>query len=228
MSKNKKKLLIIEAHSDDSSISCGGLLLKFSSDYEYHFCLISVSDITLYHYGTVTREQRMKEYQAYVTALNGVWHKNKTLPFDADAKLDTLPKKILVSEIEKVIEKVQPYTLIIQGPSFHHDHTLVYEACVAATRPTARYFPSEIYIMENPTYVHSLGPSTDFKPDMYVGLTENLLQKKLDLFVNCFPSQVREDKNYLSRSGIAAWARYRGIESRELYSEAYKIFFKKM
>ncbi len=72
--------------------------------------------------------------------------------------MDTIPKCKVVSAIEQVITAVKPQVLICHGPSFHQDHTIVYEATLAATRSTARFCPDEIYIAENPTYVHSLGP----------------------------------------------------------------------
>ncbi len=78
--------------------------------------------------------------------------------------------------------------------------------------------------MENPTYVHSIGPSTDFAPDLYVSLSEEQLTQKLDLFTSCFPSQVREGHNYLSAEGIRAWSRYRGIEARCMYAEAFRTY----
>ncbi|PTB87051.1 hypothetical protein C9975_01755 [Thalassospira xiamenensis] len=221
----QKKLLVIEAHSDDSAISASGFLDKFRSDYEMHFLLITVSDIFMHHCGPLSREERLEEYGRYVLHFNGVWHRDDdALPFDADARLDIIPKRDIVSAIEKTITSVAPDIMIVQGPSFHHDHTLVYEATIAATRPTARHSPSEMYVMENPTYVHSIGPATDFKPDFYVSLSEDQMRQKLDLFEKCFPSQVREGPNYLSPDGIRAWARYRGIECRRLYAEAFQTY----
>lgn len=218
-----KKVLVIEAHSDDSAISIGGFLEKFKEVYEYHFCLVANSDLHLYHYGEVKRAQRLREYESFVNHFNGTFHKTKSLPFDYDSLLDTLPKRDLVKAVEEVIEKVKPEILICQGPSFHHDHTLVYEAVIAATRPTARHCPGTIYVMENPTYVHSIGPQTDFFPNCYVELSKDVLSRKLDNYKKYFPSQIREDENYLSEKGLRAWARYRGIESRCQYAEALKI-----
>ena len=219
-----KRLLVVEAHSDDSAISASGFLEKFSHDYEMHFVLVTVSDISMLHCGHLTRAERLAEYENYVQHFNGQWHQGADFPFDADARLDTLPKRNIVSAIESVITDVQPDVMIVQGPSFHHDHTIVYEATIAATRPTARHCPREMYVMENPTYVHSLGPSTDFKPDLYVSLDEAQMTQKLELFARCFPSQVREGPNYLSADGIRAWSRYRGIEARCLYAEAFRTY----
>lgn len=221
---NKQKLLVVEAHSDDSAISAAGFLEKFRENYEMHFLLVTVSDIEMHHCGLLSRSDRLAEYANYITHFDGVWHCQDLLPVDADALLDTIPKRQIVGAIEQVIAKVEPNLMIIQGPSFHHDHTIVYEAAIAATRPTARHCPKEMYVMENPTYVHSIGPATDFKPDLYVSLTEEQLTSKLELFARCFPSQVREGPNYLSADGIRAWSRYRGIEARCMYAEAFRTY----
>lgn len=222
----RKKILIIEAHSDDSAISVGGFLEKNRNLYEYHFALVANSDLFLHHYGQISQKQRAEEYRNYVNHFNGIWHTDCGLPFDLDSKLDTIPKKDIVRAIEKAIQAAEPDILICQGPSFHHDHTIVYEATIAATRPTSRFLPKEIYIMENPTYVHSLGPQTDFKPDYYIELSEENLNKKLSNYRHFFPSQIREDKNYLSEEGLRSWARYRGIESRCFYAEALKTYIR--
>jgi LmbE family N-acetylglucosaminyl deacetylase len=219
-----KRLMIIEAHSDDSAISASGFLEKFRGEYEIHFVLVTASDLSMHHRGSVSRQERIEEYKAYVNSFDGYWHSNAGLPFDSESSLDMIPKRDIVSAIESVIGTVKPDVMMVQGPSFHHDHTIVYEATVAATRPTARHCPKEMYIMENPTYVHSLGPSTDFKPDFYVSLSELQMTQKLELFARCFPSQVREGPNCLSPDGIKAWARYRGIEARCLYAEAFKTY----
>lgn len=220
----KKRLLIVEAHSDDSCISVGGFLEKYRDEYEIHFVLLAISDLKLHHYGLVRREQRLEEYRNYVDHFNGVWHQPDPLPFDKDATLDTIPKKQIVARIEQVIEDAKPNVLICQGPSFHHDHTIVYEATIAATRPTSRHFPESIYIMENPTYVHSLGPHTDFRANLYISLDEQLLTRKLENYRNFFPTQIREDSNYLSEEGLRSWARYRGIEARCQYAEALHTY----
>lgn len=222
--KPAKRLLVVEAHSDDSAISASGFLEKFRAKYEMHFMLMTVSDISMHHCGTLTRGERLTEYENYVCHFDGQWHQGAEFPYDADARLDMLPKRNIVSSIESVITAVEPEVMIVQGPSFHHDHTIVYESTIAATRPTARHCPGEIYVMENPTYVHSLGPSTDFKPDLYVSLDEAQMTQKLELFARYFPSQVREGPNYLSADGIRAWSRYRGIEARCLYAEAFRTY----
>ncbi len=223
----KKKILIVEAHSDDSCISIGGFLERFKEEYEYHFFLTAVSSINLHHVGIVSKEDRIKEYENFISSFNGVWHHNEQVPFDFDSTLDRIARREIVTAIEQVIGQVEPNILICQGPSFHHDHTIVYEATIAATRPTACFCPPEIYVMENPTYVHSIGPSTDFKPDLYFKLTPDQIDHKLERFRKCFPSQVRNcKKNNLSLEGIRSLARYRGIEAGCEYAEALRTYIR--
>ena len=224
MSIRKPKLLVIDVHSDDSAISSAGFLAKLRMAYECHFVLVACSTIRLHHYGDVSRKQRLEEYASFVRQFNGFWHRTNNLPFDADSILDTIPKREIVNAIEQVISQVRPKIMICHGPSFHQDHTIVYEASIAAIRPTARFCPNEVYIAENPTYVHSLGPQTDVKPDFYVSLTAREIERKIACFKKCFPSQVRKSGNYLSPDGIRSWARYRGIEARCQYAEAFETF----
>ena len=68
------------------------------------------------------------------------------LPLENEAHLDIFPRHDLVKIIEKSIEKVKPDTVLVSGISFHHDHRAVYEATIAAMRPTSLFFPNQILI----------------------------------------------------------------------------------
>lgn len=221
----KKKALVVEAHSDDSAISATGFLKYLKeNDYEIEFFLAAVSTMSLHHSGILSREIRMNEYRNFVKEIGGIWNEEKFPPLDSESYLDTVPRAKIVKLVEDVISSSQPNLMILQGPSFHHDHTILYEAAIAATRPTARHIPDQVYIMENPTYVHSVGPTTDFQPSFYYTMTAKEINDKLECFRRCFPSQIRESGNYLSSEGIKAWSRYRGIEARADYAEAFKIY----
>lgn len=223
----KKKLLVIEPHSDDGMIAAGGLCRHLSVDYEISFCLVTASALNL-SMGFVTREQRMAEFEEYVTLYDGSWVRpdidGDSLPLDYESRLDRIPKARLVSFIEKSILAVKPDVLITTGPSFHHDHTAVYESVIAATRPTARFMPKLILISENPTYVHEGNVHLTSRPNFYFPLTEDIMSWKIDKFEDIFKSQIRPHENYLSSNGIKRWASYRGLEARCDYAEAFFIF----
>lgn len=140
-------------------------------------------------------------------------------PLDYESKLDLFPRADLVARIENVINEVDPELLMAMGPSFHHDHTVVYEAIIAATRPTVKRSLRQIMLMENATYSHELYSYK--QPTCYVQLTEEQLNEKIAIFSEIFPSQARTSVNMLSASGIQRWAAYRGIEARCEYAEAF-------
>jgi LmbE family N-acetylglucosaminyl deacetylase len=224
----KQKVLIIEPHSDDSYIGAGGFFLKNRDQYDFYFCLVAASDIELHH-RTVTREERLAEYQQFVEWANGTWVRPTTgefqLPLDFDSKLDLFPRSKLVKLVENAIMEIKPDIIMTMGPSFHIDHTTVYEAVIAATRPTFNYCPKTMYILENPTYVHKLYKTDYDTPNVYVELTEQVVQEKIDSFAKIFKSQVRPQDNYLSSKGMLDWARYRGIEARCEYAEAFYQYY---
>lgn len=224
----KKKCMIIESHSDDSAISISGFLDKYRDVYDYTFLLLTASTLNMNHCGKVSIETRLEEYNNYVKYFDGKWYRespcDEELPLDFESHLYDFPRNFLVKILETAIRDERPDVLICQGPSFHHDHTLTYEAVIAATRPSLEFCPKEIYITENPTYYHSLGPSTDFKPDTYIELSENQIEKKVDMIEKVFKSQITPSHNCLSRDGIKTWARYRGIESNCIYAEALRTY----
>ena len=222
-------ILVIEAHSDDSAIGAYGFLRKRKDRGDKLFFLAAaMSDLRLLQCGFVSRKVRLEEYNNYIQKLGGEPVEG-FMPFDAESRLDTVPRAEIVAAFEKAIKSIRPNILIVQGPSFHHDHTITYEATIAALRPTSRIQPEEILLMENPTYVHSVGPSTDFKPDAYCSLTEEEMAEKLECFRSCFPSQIRNRQNCLSAEGIKAWARYRALECQEdLYAEAFVTYRRKL
>jgi hypothetical protein len=223
----KKRLLIIEPHSDDSIIAAGGFLLKYKDEYDLYFCLVCASDLNMYH-GVVSRDARMTEYKNYVDYFNGKWvrpnHDFYEFPLDFESKLDLVSKSVLVRLIENAIHDVKPDILMFMGPSFHHDHTLVYESVIAATRPTFSWSPATLYVLENPTYIHDPYP-VSFKPNTYVEVDEATLDLKCGLFESLFPSQIRPSGNYLSKQGLIKWAQYRGIEARCEFAEAFAQYF---
>ena len=80
--------------------------------------------------------------------------------------------------------------------------------------------------MENPTYVHSFSEADRVIPDTYVDLSKNEVEEKINCFKKLFPSQVRDGNNCLSPEGIKNWSRYRGVEARCDFAEAFQTFLR--
>jgi hypothetical protein len=82
-----------------------------------------------------------------------------------------------------------------------------------------------MYILENPTYVHKLYKTDYDTPNVFVELSEEVVTEKVKAFAEIFKSQVRPKDNYLSSKGMIDWARYRGIEARCEYAEAFYQYY---
>ena len=149
-----QKILIIEPHSDDSAIAALGYLKEKSRDNDLYFCLATASSLQLRH-KEVSRTERINEYKSYVKSLGGCYLtpsnslKTHKFPLDYESNLDTVPTSVLVNIVEEAILEVRPDEILAMGPSFHHDHTILYKAVIAATRPTFNHALKKLLIMEN-------------------------------------------------------------------------------
>ena len=65
----------------------------------------------------------------------------------------------------------------------------------------------------------------EMKPNFFFTFGQRELERKIERFESCFPSQIREAPNYYSREGIKKWSSYRGFEARSEYAEAFKLIF---
>lgn len=231
VSMARRRVLIIEPHSDDGAISSGALLTHLSNDSDIFTFLVAASETVSSSTGAATtRKQRLEEFSRYVDRIGATWiteTHHGVFPLDFDTRLDTVPRHQLVSAIEDCVTAVDPSLLITLGPSFHHDHTIVYESTVAALRPTAQILPSEVLIAENPTYVHTPYNWQHSEPDTFFPLTERMLEEKLSMINDCFPSQIRDESDYLSPAGIRKWSLYRGFEARSVYAEAFSTLYRR-
>lgn len=222
MNDTKKKCLIIETHSDDSCISCSGFIQKYFDEYDFYAVMLFCSGIKLYHNNSmISCGDRLKEYKDYCKRMGLTCLNDKYVAFDHDTESDTIPIKDIIKRIEIIIADIKPDLLIIQGGSFHQDHENTYKAAIAALRPCCGFYPKKIWVMENPTYVHYDRRLNNLAPNVFIELTREEVENKLKIFEECFPSQVRESGNYLSNEGILEFARYRGIEARCRYAEAF-------
>lgn len=218
-----KKCLVIEAHSDDSCLGAAGFLQKLAETHELYFILSCVGSIDFVEQGSVSEDIREMEYRNYVANFGGCIL-DDLFPLRFESTLDMVPIRELVSGFDKAIQSIRPDLLIFQGSSFHQDHAVVHDAVRASLRPTFSFLPRQILVMENPTYVHTMGHEKIFLPNFYVSLSKEQLSRKLQIFRDYFPSQVRETGNCLSIDGITSWARYRGIEARTEFAEAFQMY----
>lgn len=218
MIPNKKKVLVLSPHCDDETYGMGGTILKLRAQGAEVFCLVIVcGDLQFEHSGlVVTRQERIDEFDRVKQSLGC---DGQVLPFREETRMDQVPIADVVSAIEKVQDKFEADTWYMIGPSFHQDHRVVFEAAMAAARPTRKICPRQIFRYELPTY--SGNPREwAFIPHIYEDISP-YLEGKL-VASGLYKTQIRP-QGMLSLDAIRRFAQARGFESRCEAAECFEV-----
>jgi LmbE family N-acetylglucosaminyl deacetylase len=190
-------VLVIGAHPDDIEIGAGGLLLGLAQGRP------NVRYVVLT--GTPERHQEAR---------------NAAHAFMPDAELTVelfdLPDGRLPAvwgEVKELLEGIarsfSPDVIIAPSPDdAHQDHRIIGEIV-----PTI--FRDQLQLAyEIPKWDGDLG-----RPSMYVPLSAETAQRKVELLHKCFPSQ--RDRDWWEDEVFLGLARLRGMECRVHYAEAF-------
>jgi len=221
MNLSNKKILVLAPHPDDEALSCGGLITKATSMGSEVFVLFfAVGNCRQLSTGNTKIGTRLEE------ALNASRFAGYNYDFmyvgDEHMKLDSLPLKLLIDKIEDTIEVFKPDIVCIPSQnSYNQDHRTVFDASIAALRPTPRnlrHFVPCVIECEEP---YTWGVGEAFKPNLFIDITD-FLDKKLELLA-CHATQNRADPFPRSKQNLTRLAGFRGAEAGIKYAEGYKI-----
>jgi LmbE family N-acetylglucosaminyl deacetylase len=196
-------ILALGAHPDDIEYGCGGTFLKFARRGES----ISFMVLTKGEFGgkAETRQREQEEAMKLLGVKKIFW----------GGYIDTeLPnERLIITEIDKVIEEVNPDEVYVNSPQdIHQDHRALAKCALAATRYVKKVFFYEDYT------------SVNFEPDIFVDI-EDVLEEKQKL-IQVFTSQVA--KAYPTRldmvESVRAIANFRGFQGKVKYAEGFKAF----
>lgn len=225
----KQKLLIIAPHPDDEVLGCGGLIKKVKDAGGKVYVLFLTVGTTLEYakHGTTTADERIAEIEAVAKFLRYDDFQIAFLGDEYHLKLDTLPQKQLMYEIERgnklSLEKLQP-TMILTPPmhDYNQDHRAATQAVIAAARPA----PDDTKPFQKIVLGYESVPTAEWaatfihNPNFFVPLTEEELDTKLKA-LSLYKSQVRHGAHPRSLQSVKTLARYRGIACGSEASEAY-------
>lgn len=215
-----ERILIIAPHADDEVLGCGGLIEKACRYYnQVKVIVIAVGDIIHTHNEKlVLATTRINELQDALEFLG--CYDFEVLYHDKDSLLDTIPKNEIISKLDNIINSYHPTMEFIPLPSYHQDHTVLFEACFAALRPKPPQFIKLIAMYEYPliSWQYQKFWNTG---ELYLDLSQTI-QKKINAFLK-HASQKRPPNNLLSPESVLKWAEMRGFEIGISYAEKYYI-----
>jgi len=196
------KILCLGAHSDDLEIGCGGTLLKTFAAFE--------------------------NVQCYWVVFSANGKREKEAIDSAKALLQPISRQSIITkrfqdgyfpfhggEIKNAFEEIKgafspDLVLTHYRDDRHQDHRLISDL-------TWNTFRDHLILeYEIPKYDGDLG-----NPNLYITISEDICEKKVDHVMRHFPSQ--ESKHWFTKDAFFSILRLRGIESgsQEKYAEAF-------
>jgi LmbE family N-acetylglucosaminyl deacetylase len=192
-------VLAIGAHPDDIEIGAGGTLLSLAQTRPG----LSVSYVVL----TGSADRQAEARAAAAAFLPGA---------ELRVDLHDLPEGRLPASwgqakdvLEQVARSCSPDVILApSADDAHQDH-----ATIGGIVPTV--FRDQLYLAyEIPKWDGDLG-----RPGVYVPLSAELAQRKVELLHKCFPSQ--QGRDWWADEVFLGLARLRGMECRAPYAEAF-------
>lgn len=227
----RQRLLVIAPHSDDETISAGGLVVRVreAGGQAYVMCF-SVGDLKHFNKAkkTVKMDAREQELAAACRTLGVDAYDICYRDTDVHLRLDAVPRRDLVEWIERKselsTEAVKPTMVVLPAPSYNQDHEAIYKAGITALRPhlpTDKAFQNFVLVADAPQLAWT--PPPFFKPNFYVDISGAPLQKKLAAY-RCHKSQVRPDPSHASAEALELLALQRGREISVAAAEAFECY----
>ncbi len=205
------KVLVFGAHPDDEILGCGGTIVKHIKNGDsVDVCIITIASDP--EWDDDYRENKIRE-QKEIDNLLGIrdrYHFNYIT-----LELNTVDRGRLNQHFTNLIRDIKPDVIYTHyNCSLNHEHNLVSLGTLVGSRIPNK---STIYMYETESARYFLKP---FKPNYYVNINCELMEKKLDAF-DCYKSEVRNNNHPRSLTGIKNLAMYRGDEMNVDYAEAF-------
>lgn len=221
------RTLILTPHCDDETIGCGGLIHKLNRTNQSSKILIVVvarsegfsHNINRY----ISFRERTREMENALLNLGNsteVEFLSESSDYCYnDGELDIVPKKVYITELDKIISRFKPSAVLFPYASHHQDHKLVNEVALAALRPSFNTNFIKLKAMYEYPYYDSWNVNKIDLTKLYIDLDESDIKAK-SAALACYKSQVqRNELDPLDQSAILDLAKVRGREVSTSYAE---------
>lgn len=219
-------VLIVAAHPDDEILGVGGTAALFAQQGREVHALILAE-------GATSRDP-IYDVDKHKVALSSL-QKNA---FDAakvlgispplfcgypDNRLDSVDLLDVIKSIERVVEELQPTTVLTHHQSdLNIDHKITFEAVLTACRPVPGQCVKEILCFETLSSTEwNANPEKTFYPNYFVDITSQLAQKLKAL--QCYADEMRPYPHPRSLEAVEALAKIRGTSAGLHAAEAFVL-----
>jgi LmbE family N-acetylglucosaminyl deacetylase len=204
-----ERVLVIEAHPDDATISAGGTIARIRRENPDAQIILTYQCPCLedpFNDGNLNEHLKNCE----ILGINRILaddlprdgyletHKQEIRNFLHSLKINFNPQLVLCPSIHE----------------FHQDHKTVAECALTIFRDASTILGYEVLRSVNP----------DFKPNFYVILEQVDVDKKI-AGVNCWKSQLKRRPYFFSTDIFMAHMRMRGAMAKTKYAEAFELMW---
>ena len=226
MIENFKSFLVIVAHPDDDILGCGATLSKLVK-LNKKIKVVFVAEGTSCRFPKNKKlnkkiQKEIKRRSDYaVKALGDIGVKNYKFYNLKCGKLNSYPITEIANIVENQIKKFKPDIIFTHSDNdVNIDHRTVYQACLQSTRPSSRSKITGLFSFE-------ILSSTEwkfrkiFEPNYFYCVNSEIKTKIKAL--KRYKSEIKNFPHPRSVEGIKTLAKYRGVQSHNKFSEAFKI-----
>jgi len=217
-----KRALIIASHPDDDILGCGGIMSKYKNKIKFKVIFIAEGSTCRFNEPDCieAKNEIIKRNGYGIKALEYLdifEYKFYNLPC---GRLDQVPQIDINKIIEHEIKEFSADTIFTHSNcDSNKDHHKVYDATIIATRPGSgvkRVISYEVLSSSE------WGFDKSFNPNLFVSLSEEDISNKCNA-LSCYLSEIKEFPYPRSKEGVKTLAKYRGMQSANIYAESFRL-----
>lgn len=215
-----RPVLVIAPHPDDEVLGCGGTIARLTDQGIPVTVLVVSADLPPLYPADVRGRVHQEALAAH--AVLGVTD-SEFLDFPS-VELSRMSVAELTGGIQRVVDRLEPATVLIPFPDRHVDHRAVFDAGMVATRPVGAgtgIAMVAMYETISETFWNAPGAEPTFAPTWFVDIGDTL-RTKLDAFA-CFRSQLQEHPGPRTLEALDALAVFRGSQQSMRAAEAFQV-----
>lgn len=203
---NFEKILVLAPHTDDGELGCGASINKWiNQGKEVYYMAFSAAEESVPE-GFPKDALRKEVIEA--TRMLGIRHENVIVLRFPVRELSYHRQEVL-DEMIKVKNNIKPDLVLLPSQNdVHQDHKVVSDEGIRAFKD------SNLLAYEMPWN------NLEFKNTAFSIVNEENIKTKVEA-LKCYETQ--KNRSYLNDEFIKGWAKYRGVQVKQHFSECFEI-----